>query len=88
MANGTSGPALIWRDNSPQHFDIENGARMGAVWFAGELCTTVAEAGGTPMHPMLFVAGTLMSACRAYPRTRDLFTLPDFHMCRRVSPPR
>ncbi|KAI7841260.1 hypothetical protein COHA_005033 [Chlorella ohadii] len=25
VANGTSGPTLIWRDNSPQHFDIENG---------------------------------------------------------------
>lgn len=28
-ANGSSGPTLIWRDNSPQHFDIENGVHVG-----------------------------------------------------------
>ena len=28
-ANRSAGPALVWRDNSPQHFDIENGARGG-----------------------------------------------------------
>ena len=34
-ANRSAGPALVWRDNSPQHFDIENGARGGGGGGAG-----------------------------------------------------
>jgi hypothetical protein len=35
VANRTQFPIMIWRDNSPQHFDIANGKRTAAFLYFG-----------------------------------------------------